>query len=258
MILYQTNPNLIISCQRERDEIVEFLFESLKIEKLAFLKQAVGSLYATGRSSGLVWEMGESTNQICCVEDGFLDQKFIRSSAFTIESIMKEQVSFSQKELRSHWIHKHSKDFPNLSLPDGSEISSETDYFSACSNLLTSFTKNVDVQEMDIIFTGGVFCFPDFNKRVKELCKSTLNPTKLYLTNERFSEKDFYRYSGFLGASILGSLSGFSEFFVNKEDYLETSRNLMNLSKENQYDLTDDPKMSDGREKFAMIDKFFQ
>ena len=253
---------LTSSDQQSRDKTTEYLFETLKIDRLAFLRSSVGSLYSIGRSSGFIWEFSESVNEIVCVEDGFLDQQHIVSSPITLHSIMQENTNkFTIHELREHWTQREDLTFPRVSLPDGQALDFGDDLINQCTNLLNTFMNGRKEGGLDLLLTGGVFAFPEFRSRIRSNAEEFVNVNKLYCDQDKgFNHKEFYRYSDFLGASILGSLPGYAEFFVNREDYMELGKNSLMNDKDSELGSIDEEKLKSGesRQKFKIIDKMFQ
>jgi actin-related protein len=222
----------------------------------------VGSLYSIGRSSGFIWEISESVNEIVCVEDGFLDQQHIVSSPFTIKSILNQnKKEFNIHEIRKHWVQREDSVFPYVSLPDGETLSFGNDFQNQCGNLLNTFMNDRKEGGLDMLLTGGLFAFPKFRNEIRSRAEEYVNVNKLYTDYDKgFNQKDFYRYSGFLGASILGSLPGYSDFFVNREDYLELGKSSILNDKDSDLGSIDEEKVKSGenRQKFKIVDKMFQ
>jgi hypothetical protein len=222
----------------------------------------VGSLYSIGRSSGFVWNFSETSNEIVCVEDGFLDQEHIVKAPINLyQTMLTQKGNFRIQDLREHWIKQEHKSFPRVTLPDGQEFTFESDLLSDCTNLLASFMNGRKEGGLDMLCTGGVFGFSGFREQIYERAQKYVNVNRLYLDQEKgYQQAEFYRYSGFIGASILGSLSGYSEFFLSREDYLEIGRGSLVNERETDLDMIDEEKqkVTDVRHKFKIVDKMFQ
>lgn len=195
------------------------------------------------------------------MEDGYLDQQHIVSSPNTIREIMQSYKKFNIDEVRQHWVTKEDLSFPNVTLPDEEVLSFGNDLVNDCSNLLTSFMNGRKEGGLDMLLTGGVFAFPNFRDIIKKRVEHYVNVNKLYSDHEKgYNQKTFYRYSGFLGASILGSIPGYSEFFLKREDYLEVGKNLLINEKDSDLGFLDEEraKTTENRQKFKIVDKLFQ
>ena len=200
-------------------------------------------------------------NEIVCVEDGFLDQQHIVSSPFTLKSIMQTHKKFNIDEIRKNWVEKEDSSFPLVTLPDGTEMTFGNTLIHKCSNLLTEFMNGRKEGGLDMLLTGGGFAFPSFRSTIRNRVENFVNVNKLYSDHEKgYNQKTFYRYSGFLGASILGSLPGYSEFFLKRENYLEVGNNLLISEKDSDLGSLDEEraKTLENRQKFKIVDKMFQ
>jgi len=78
--LLVTEPPLCSS--KHREKVAEVMFEMYDVPELTMAIQGVMALYATGRTSGLVIEIGEGVTQIVPVYEGFTDKGAIRRSDF--------------------------------------------------------------------------------------------------------------------------------------------------------------------------------
>jgi centractin len=56
---------------RSRDKMAEFFFENLNVPALYFAMQAILSLYASGRTTGLVLDSGDGVTHACPIYEGF-------------------------------------------------------------------------------------------------------------------------------------------------------------------------------------------
>ena len=257
------------------------------MDRISFVKSSVASLYATGRSSGYVWEVSETKNQFVCVEDGFIDQKLIFSHPVTLSNVMntfleRDHLKFSQrpkvgeikgdshrvsvslphtrKSVRDFWVSGHGNShFPFLTLPDGSDIENPN-LAKNSAELLEIFMSKKFPHRQDVLCVGGVFGFSNFHDRIEEIINSKLNSIEIFLDPKGMTDLQFRRYAPFLGSSILGSLSGYSDFYLSRKDYFD----LMHLTnppvkESNDVLLEEDPKAKGTkRGKFSVVDRLFQ
>lgn len=75
-----TEPPLASSSHREH--LVEAMVEGFDVAEVNLSIQGVVALYATGRTTGLVVEVGEGVTQVVPVHEGFTDKSAIRRSDF--------------------------------------------------------------------------------------------------------------------------------------------------------------------------------
>ena len=57
--------------KKNKQDIAEIVFEKFKIKSMALMNTAVLSLFATGKTSGIVAEVGEGTAYACPVFEGY-------------------------------------------------------------------------------------------------------------------------------------------------------------------------------------------
>lgn len=151
--------------------------------------------------------------------------------------------------------------FPEVTLPDGTPLDFGNELLSNCSNLMGTFMNGQKEGGLDMLLTGGVFAFSEFREAIKEMAEKYVNVNRLYIDQQKgFSNSEFFRFSGFIGASILGSLPGYSEFFLSREDYLEIGRGAFANEKESDLGSIEEEKNKsvDLRQKFKIVDKMFQ
>lgn len=264
---------------KERDSTVEYLFETANVDRISFVKSSVASLYATGRSSGYVWEISESKNQFVCVEDGFIDQKLIFEHPVTlsrtINQFLSKQIrdnsdltnsensnltSFTRKSLRENWLNgEGNKHFPVLKLPDGTTFENP-DLLKNSKELLEIFIAQNFPHKQDVLCVGGVFGIKNFLRDIENIIRPRLSPVEIFLDPKNMNDLQFRRYAPFIGSSILGSLSGYSDFYLSRKDYFD----LMHLTdppiKETNDMLSEEDSEARGtkRGKFSVVDRLFQ
>eukprot|EP01071_Lankesteria_metandrocarpae_P000898 Lankesteria_metandrocarpae@DN1127_c0_g1_i1.p1 len=75
-----TEPPLV--SQAHREKLAELLFEIYNVPEMNISLQAIMALYSTGRTTGLVVEIGEGVTQVVPIYEGFTDKSSIRRSDF--------------------------------------------------------------------------------------------------------------------------------------------------------------------------------
>ena len=150
--------------RKTRESVVEGLFEELNIERLLIVKSATMSLYSIGKSSGFVQESSETTNELLCVEDGYLDTNHSKKSTFPICEVFKQYKHINTKTLRSIFNENNTE----FKLPDGSMINT-SHYFMNEKLMYDNFTKQKIQANPMILLTGNVMSIPTFYQSAKEL-----------------------------------------------------------------------------------------
>lgn len=202
-----------------RASIVEGLFESLNIDKIMIVKSATMSLYSIGKSSGFVHESSESKNEIVCVEDGYIDGQYTKTSVCPIESVFNQYKHLASKsDLRRIVMQK---DGPFI-LPDSTEINL-TNYFTSQQQMYESFLQQKIYTNPDVLLTGQVMSKPIFYNATK---KYILEKKGSVLNNPNIP--NLFRNSTFIGASIVSTIDEIEDCFITKAQYSEFGMLLIN------------------------------
>jgi centractin len=247
--------------RRNRDKIAEIMFETIRAPALYFTPPSVLSLYASGRTTGVVLDVGDTVTHAVPVYEGFALQHSISRSdiagrdvtrelqlqlrraglTFTttaeadLAKTIKEETCFLNPTTDES-TEKESK--IQYQLPDGSVVNLGSERHSAPSLLFDpSLIGSEEPGASDILVNS--IMKSDIDLRAKLYSQivlaggSTLTPRfgdrLLYdlrvrspaHTRIRISASPERLYSCYVGGSILASLATFKNMWVSREEYEE-------------------------------------
>lgn len=100
------------SNQQDRDSIIQLAFEEFKVPAFFTAKKSILSLFASGRTTGLVLEAGANSTQIVPVSEGYILYKSLLSSPVGGETVTKNLVDYVEqntgKELLPHFYYNYT------------------------------------------------------------------------------------------------------------------------------------------------------
>eukprot|EP01127_Copromyxa_protea_P018631 TRINITY_DN5905_c0_g1_i1.p1 TRINITY_DN5905_c0_g1~~TRINITY_DN5905_c0_g1_i1.p1 ORF type:complete len:1833 (+),score=344.13 TRINITY_DN5905_c0_g1_i1:770-5500(+) len=253
-----------------REKLLQIMFETFNVPATYVGISSVLSLYASGRTSGVVVDCGSGTSTVVPVYEGYalphtvqqndiggscitdyLNQLLAeRGYAFTttaerqLVANMKESLAYVALDFNTETNRPKSDIVRQYELPDGQVFAIDNERF-RCSEALFqpslvgnesqgihSLTHNA-IQACDAnirsslysntILAGGSTMFEGMQDRLqKEIVALAPNNTKVNVLAppER-------KYSVWIGASILGSLSTFQSLWISKEEYDEAGPSIV-------------------------------
>ncbi|GBG59349.1 hypothetical protein CBR_g38378 [Chara braunii] len=217
----------------DREKMGEIFFDKFNVPAVFFAMQPVLSLYAGGRTTGLVLESGDGVTQAVPVVEGFsmphavgridlagrdiseymqlllrrAGRRFVTSAEFQTVRDVKEQMCFIPADVRAEVIFQ-----PTLI---GNECQSLHDL------VISSIARaDLDVRRVlyqTIVLSGGNTLFRGFGERLlKELRALAPRGTKLkiFAPPER-------QFSTWVGGSILTSLATFRNLWISSAEWQE-------------------------------------
>eukprot|EP00033_Pygsuia_biforma_P002327 GCRY01002575.1.p1 GENE.GCRY01002575.1~~GCRY01002575.1.p1 ORF type:complete len:360 (+),score=13.01 GCRY01002575.1:166-1245(+) len=240
-----------------REKLAEYMFELFGFSGFFLKNQPVLSLFSTGRSTGLVAEIGDGLTQICPVYEGFmlkhLTQRINRGgrdvtaalqstlsgadhySLSTVREI-KERLALVNinKDQSDQDLLQLFEDFSTSSsqykLPDGQLLDIQPprvqelmeQIVSPLAGEIKTILNQLDlgiqpVLTSNIVITGGSTLAKRFPERVRTDLQGMIPKFSKKMVTAP-AERDI---SVFLGASILTSLPNFASQWVSKSDYDE-------------------------------------
>merc|ERR1712039_207588 len=231
-----------------REKMTQIMFETFSVPKMYVQIQAVLSLYASGRTTGIVLDSGDGVSHTVPIYEGYcLPHAVLRMDIagrdltdYMVKILTERGYSFTttaDKEMED--ADSNSSLEKNYELPDGQVITVGNERF-RCPEVLFQpafIGKELDgihqltyqsIMKCDVdirkdlygntVMSGGTTMFPEINNRVQKemtaLAPSTMT-IKIIAPPER-------KYSVWIGGSILSSLSTFEEMWVTKDEYDES------------------------------------
>jgi actin beta/gamma 1 len=229
---------------KNKDKMIEIMFEKFNMDKVNIEMQAVLSLYASGRTTGLVLDSGDGVTHTIPVYEGYKIENailrnnlagrditnvlfkkcnFTSSSEREIVKKMKEKVCYIK-------INNNAVDKIDYELPDGSIITLGDErtlipeiLFNPSLNGLEMpghhelITMTIDSSPIDIrkellnniVLSGGTTMFKGYKQRlIKELNTDIICPLQR-------------KFTVWIGGSILASLSSYKECYITRNEYYD-------------------------------------
>nr|CDJ81155.1 Actin actin domain containing protein [Haemonchus contortus] len=218
-----------------REKMTQIMFESFHTPAFYVAIQAVLSLYASGRTTGVVLDSGDGVTHTVPTYEGYSLPHAEEICRDIKEKLCYVAIDF-EKELAESV--KSTSIEKNYELPDGQEIRIGNERFRApevlfqpsllgkesggvhenCYNSIMAC--DIDIRKdlyANIVLSGGTTMFPGINDRMKKdltsLAPSTMR-IKIMAPPER-------KYSVWIGGSVLASLSTFQMMWITKSEYDE-------------------------------------
>jgi centractin len=255
-----------LNSRKNRDQIAEIFFENLRAPALFVTPPSVLSLYASGRTTGVVLDVGDTVTHAVPVYEGFaLPHSVVRSDiagrdvtkelqlqlrraglTFTTTAeldlckAIKEEVCF----LLSSEQDTAADAATQYQLPDGSAVSLSSERYQAPNVLFDpSLCGSEEPGAADVlvnsIMKGDIDLRPKLFSQVVVAGGSTLmagfGERLLYdvrarspsHTRIRISAPPERLYSSYVGGSILASLATFKSMWVSREEFQEHGSRIM-------------------------------
>jgi actin-related protein len=242
-----------------RENTTQIMFEVFNIPFFYLEQSSVLALICSGRTTGTILNMGHTKNDVCCIHEGrVLPEGEINHLAgrelsdHLCNLLNKSGFSFTTKneleivrDIKEKYCYvKHSGDCveKDYELPDGQVITIGKEIRYSPAELLFDKTgEELSIQELvsncvhskdyelqeelfkNIVLSGGGSMFDGIYERLgDELKQFHHKQIKVISPPER-------KYSHWIGASILTSLSMFEKCWITKQQYEEIGPNIVNI-----------------------------
>merc|ERR1719392_5977 len=237
-----------------REKMTQIMFETFSAPAMYVAIQAVLSLYASGRTTGIVMDAGDGVSHTVPIYEGYalphailrLDlaergYSFTTSAEREIVRDIKEKLSYCAEDFDAELAAAESSQDveKQYELPDGQVITVGAERFRCCEplfqpSLIGKESSGIhqltydSIQKCDVdirrdlytntVLSGGSTMFPNIDKRLnKEI--TALAPSAVKVKIVAPPER---KYSVWIGGSILSSLSTFQEMWITKDEYDES------------------------------------
>ncbi|CAK9033312.1 unnamed protein product, partial [Durusdinium trenchii] len=213
--------------KKNRERMVEMLFEKFSCPAAFIVIQAVMSLYSCGRTTGTVVDSGDGVTHTVPVYEGFALPHAI------------QRLDLAGRDLSEYMAKERPTDYEKIfELPDGQKVSLTAERFRVpevmfdpmiagreLPGLHQSVYQSIQACDIDlrrelfgnIVLSGGNTMFPGIADRL-ELELKALAPQKIHV---KVVANPHRRYIVWMGASILSKLSTFSAMLIGKAEYDE-------------------------------------
>merc|ERR1712130_1097924 len=222
-----------------REKMTQIMFETFNMPAMYVAIQAALSLYASGRTTGIVMDSGDGVSHGVPVYEGYALPHAIVRLDLVVRDIKEKlcyvALGFEQEMSTAAASTSLEKSYE---LPDGQVITIGNERFrcpealfqpsflgmEACGIHETTYNSimkcDVDIRKdlyANTVMSGGTTMYPGIadrmQKEITALAPSTIK-IKIIAPPER-------KYSVWIGGSILASLSTFQQMWISKQEYDE-------------------------------------
>merc|ERR1719193_2185921 len=228
-----------------REKMTQIMFETFNTPAFYVAIQAVLSLYASGRTTGIVLDSGDGVTHTVPIYEGYCLPHAVQRLDLAGRDITEKLCYVAldyQEEMEKA---ETSSDLEqNYELPDGQVITVGAERFRAPEALFqpqflgleqegihkltfSSIMKcDVDIRKDlygNVVMSGGTTMYQGIPERVQKEVKA-LAPDSMTIKIIAPPER---KYSVWIGGSILSSLSTFEEMWIKKEEYDESGPSIV-------------------------------
>ena len=248
--------------KENREKMTQIMFETFNVPGLYISLQPSLSLYASGKLTGIVLELGEGINSFCPIFDGFslphalncFDFSGIDLTEYMMKLLKGVESEFIAKSIKEKTCYvaldfeeelKYVEPF-DYCLPDGTHVKVNDERIKCPEALFKPIMGNRkgkgieqlcydSIQKCDIdtrqdlyksiILSGGTSLFIGLKERfIKEIKKLVPESMKEKVEVTNLLEG---RLAAWIGGSILSSISTFESMWITRNEYKESGANIV-------------------------------
>ena len=269
-MLLALSPSLFYGAKINKEKMAKIMFESMKMDRVCFACTSTLSLYAIGKTNGMVVDLGKARSYTVPVVDGYIVPHALvplSVSGGDLTAYLMELINEKGQKLTTFWEREVVKeikekyvdiptedtlDFTGIKkkkykLPDGNTIVLDGmqqrcaealfqphlvgNEWGGIPQLVYESIQQCDIElrrslYSNILACGGSTLFSNFAGRLqKEMV--TLTPAAVKSTVKVIAPPE-RRYIGWIGGSVLTSLSEFGDMCLSKEEYEEKGPGIAN------------------------------
>ena len=256
VMLTENSPSFSERSQKAKQKMAELMFEKHKAKGIYIANSTQFVLYSSGKTDGLVAEMGEDCTQVVSFPQGIPCKESVRRIEFNPTNILchllhkkeihpaescltkMKELTYVAQDYAAEKMMDSSLIEKSFDLPDGKIVTLSRERFECAEGLFSPELFEIKCQSIQsaifdsvmscderarkhlfntLLFSGGNSLLEGIDTRTKkELEKLVDKSTQVKV----FAKKD-RKYSAWQGASILGSLNSLSNSFLTNTQYEE-------------------------------------
>lgn len=102
------------SNQTDKDSIIQLAFEEFEVPAYFTIKKSILSLFASGRTSGLVLESGANLTQVVPISEGYILYKSMATTHIGGDTVTQDLINYVEenrsKELLPYFYYQYSSE----------------------------------------------------------------------------------------------------------------------------------------------------